>query len=85
MQIVLLPNAEKDLNNWRKTGNRAILSRIELLIESIIVNPFEGIGKPEPLKHNLKGCWSRRIDKEHRFVYEISNDKIIIHSLKGHY
>jgi Txe/YoeB family toxin of toxin-antitoxin system len=44
-----------------------------------------GIGKPETLKYNLTGCWSRRINKEHRIVYEVFDDKIIVHSLKGHY
>jgi toxin YoeB len=72
-----------------KTGNKAIQKRIEQLIIAIKSNPFEGIGKPEPLKHNLSGSWSRRIDREHRIVYEVyDKDKIVIlevQSLKGHY
>jgi len=47
--------------------------------------PFEGIGKPEPLKGDLSGCWSRRIDEEHRLVYEVTDDLIIVLSMYGHY
>lgn len=59
--------------------------RIIKLLEEIQRNPFEGTGKPEPLKFNLKGCWSRRIDDEHRLVYQVTNDEIIIISCKFHY
>ncbi|MCC5922350.1 MAG: Txe/YoeB family addiction module toxin [Crocinitomicaceae bacterium] len=57
------------------------------MIESIKQNPYKGIGKPEPLKFELSGCWSRRINKEHRIVYEVLEDenKIVVLSLKGHY
>ncbi|MDZ4666097.1 MAG: Txe/YoeB family addiction module toxin [Bacteroidota bacterium] len=54
-------------------------------MDAIEQNHFDGIGKPEPLKHNLSGCWSRRINQEHRIVYEVTDNKILIHSLKGHY
>jgi toxin YoeB len=85
MEIVFLPEAEEDLNFWVKSGNKAILKKIAELIEAINESPFEGTGKPEPLKYNLTGCWSRRINKEHRLVYEILDDKLLIHSAKGHY
>lgn len=85
MEIVFLPDADDDLNFWVKTGNKAILKKIAQLVEAIKENPSEGIGKPEQLKHNLAGLWSRRINQEHRIVYEISDDKILVHSLKGHY
>lgn len=85
MEIVFLPEAEKDLNYWIKTGNQSILKKIANLIENIQKDPFEGIGKPEPLKHNLTGIWSRRINLEHRLIYEIVDDKILIYSVKGHY
>lgn len=85
MQIVFLPEAKKDLDHRVKTGNKSTVKKISRLIRSIQENPFSGIGKPEPLKHELAGCWSRRIDKEHRLVYEIIHDKILIHSAKGHY
>jgi len=52
---------------------------------SIIETPFEGIGKPEPLKHEYAGCWSRRIDREHRIVYELSENIVNIYAFKGHY
>ncbi len=55
------------------------------LIKAIDENPFEGIGKPEPLKYEMTGLWSRRINQKHRLIYEITTDIILIHSLKGHY
>jgi len=69
----------------KKTGNSVVLKRIALLLKAIEVDPFSGIGKPEKLKHNLSGKWSRHIDKEHRLIYEIKDDSILIHSLQGHY
>ena len=56
-----------------------------MLIKDIKRSPFDGIGKPEPLKHQLKGCWSRRIDNEHRLVYEVTQDAIRIVSCRFHY
>lgn len=85
MEIVLLPDADEDLNFWIKTGNKSILKKIAQLIASIKENPFGGVGKPEPLKYSLTNSWSRRINREHRIVYEVKNNKILIHSLKGHY
>jgi toxin YoeB len=89
MEVVFTPRALEDLKYWKKSGNKAIQNKISKLIEAIKVNPFEGIGKPEPLKYNLSGAWSRRIDKEHRIVYEINEQDEItildILSLKGHY
>jgi toxin YoeB len=83
MEIVFLPDAEKDLAFWK--SNKAILKRITQLIQSIQETPFEGIGKPELLRYQLSGCWSRRINQEHRIVYEIVGNKILIHSMRGHY
>ena len=65
--------------------DRKILKKINELIKDITRNSYEGIGKPEPLKHNLKGFWSRRITQEHRLVYEIVNDQVFIISCKYHY
>ena len=62
-----------------------MLKRINQLIKDIKRNPFEGIGKPEPLKENLTGFWSRRIDEEHRIVYVVEEESVIIISCKGHY
>jgi len=80
-----MPEAKADLDLWIKSGNKAVLKKIAQLIESVSQTPYQGIGKPEPLKYSLTGCWSRRIDHEHRIVYEVHSDKIIVLSLKGHY
>ncbi|MBK9256344.1 MAG: Txe/YoeB family addiction module toxin [Saprospiraceae bacterium] len=76
---------ENDLNFWVATGNKAILKKITQLIADIKVNPYSGLGKPELLKYNLSGAWPRRITREHRLVYEVSNETIRILSAKGHY
>ena len=80
-----MPEAKADLDFWIKSGNKDVLKKITQLIESVSQTPYQGIGKPEPLKYSLTGCWSRRIDHEHRLVYEIHSDKIVVLSLKGHY
>ncbi|NBA87772.1 Txe/YoeB family addiction module toxin [Emticicia sp. CRIBPO] len=85
MEIEITAKAEVDLDYWKRTKNEKILKRIRELLSSILESPYKGIGKPEPLKYQLSGKWSRRIDSEHRLIYEISNNLIIIHSLKGHY
>ena len=77
-------NALSALQFWLKT-DRKILDRIFTIIEETRREPFKGIGKPEPLKNNLKGYWSRRINDEHRMVYKVTEENIIIFSLKGHY
>jgi toxin YoeB len=85
MEIILTPTADADLKYWSTSGKTLVLKKIRQLLESIIESPFEGIGKPEPLKFNLVGCWSRRITKADRLVYEVTDSKIIVHSLRGHY
>jgi toxin YoeB len=85
MEIVLLPDADDDLKFWIKSGNKAILKKIAELIRSVQETPFHGLGKPEGLKHSLSGLWSRRINQEHRLVYEVREEKILVHSLRGHY
>lgn len=84
MEIILLPKAQEHLAFWKKTGNKIILKRIAMLSRAIVDNPFNGIGKPEPLKHQLTGKWSRRIDKENR-LYAIADQTIYVYSMKGHY
>ena len=76
--------AWNDYLNWQSTDKQT-LKRINLLIKDIIRSPFEGIGKPEPLKHNLSGLWSRRIDKTNRLVYEVLDQQILIISCRYHY
>ncbi len=85
MEIVFLPDADSELHYWVKTGNKSVLKKITQLIVAIQNEPFTGLGKPEPLKQKLSGLWSRRINKEHRLVYEVLDEKILIHSVKGHY
>jgi toxin YoeB len=85
MEVKYTKKAEIDIFFWVKSGNKSILKRIDLLIDSIKESPFIGIGKPEPLKYQLAGKWSRRINSEHRLVYEIVNGEIVIFSAKGHY
>ena len=70
---------------WWIENDRAKALRIVSLIKEIGREPFTGIGKPEPLRHDLKGCWSRRIDKEHRIVYEVTPEKIRILACRYHY
>ncbi len=89
MEVIFSPKAIEDLKFWKRSGNKVIQKKISNLIEAIQKNPFEGIGKPEPLKHNLSGAWSRRINQEHRLVYEVNerNEIVILDilSLRGHY
>lgn len=76
--------ALKDLGYWKKK-NKSIYTRILKLLEAISENHFGGIGKPEPLKENLSGWWSRRINHEHRLVYRIDGDKVVVLSCRYHY
>ena len=85
MEVEFTLKAEEDVIFWKKSGNKLMQKKIRNLIENIKDNPFEGIGKPEQLKYDWVGYWSRRINKEHRLIYEVRNNKILIHSLRGHY
>jgi toxin YoeB len=85
MEIIYLPQADKDLQFWIKTGNKAVLKKISQITSAILENPYEGLGKPEALKYNLSPKWSRRITQEHRFVYQLIEDTLYIFSIKGHY
>ncbi|MEQ9424101.1 MAG: Txe/YoeB family addiction module toxin [Cyclobacteriaceae bacterium] len=85
MEIIFTQKALEDLQFWKKSGQKKIQNRITALLVAIKENPFEGVGKPEPLKHSLSGKWSRRIDQEHRLIYEIVNEQIIVYSLRYHY
>jgi len=69
---------------WQKT-DKAVLKRINALIKEIERNPYEGVGRPEPLKHSLSGYWSRRINDEHRVVYKVTSDSLLIAQLRYHY
>ncbi len=69
----------------KKSGNKAVLNKLLTLLEEISEHPLTGTGKPEPLKHSLTGSWSRRINREHRLVYEVTDTVVFILSAKGHY
>lgn len=74
----------EDYLYWQ-THNKQLIKRINSLIKEVLRTPFEGVGKPEPLKHELSGAWSRRIDQEHRLVYIVNNESIIIVQCRYHY
>ncbi len=84
MRLLWEDRAWEDYLYWQ-TQNKKTLKRINALIKDIQRNPFDGIGKPEPLKENLSGYWSRRIDEVNRLVYFERNEMIYIISCKGHY
>ncbi len=84
MKLIFSEHAWDDYLYWQKTDKK-ILKRINLLIKGVRRSPCEGIGKPEPLKHALSGYWSRRINDEHRFVYKVSDDSMLIAQLRYHY
>ena len=77
-------NAIEDLAYWVKKDRRKAEKILEL-VQEVAKTPFTGTGKPEPLKHNLSRCWSRRIDREHRLVYLVEDEKIRILSCRFHY
>ena len=85
MEIEFTVQAQNDLKFWRKSGNKPVQKKIDELLQAILKDPFSGIGKPEALKYDLTGKWSRRINGEHRIVYLVTNEIIYIQSLKGHY
>lgn len=87
MEVVLLEKAKKDYLYWKQLGDQRIMKRITQLLKDIEQHPFTGIGKPEPLKGNHQGKWSRRITDEHRMVYSISSGRIYIYvfSMRYHY
>lgn len=84
MRIIWSENSWNDYLYWQSTDKK-ILKKINQLIKDIQRNPFDGIGKPEPLKHQFSGFWSRRITDEHRLIYEISENSISIASCRYHY
>ena len=84
MRLIFSEHAWEDYLYWQKT-DRKMVSRINKLIREIERTPFEGVGKPEALKHALAGYWSRRIDDEHRLVYKVEGDSILIAQARFHY
>jgi toxin YoeB len=84
MPLIFSSKAWEDYEYWIKHDKKKI-DRINKLIKDTLRSPFEGIGKPEPLKLNLQGLWSRRIDEEHRLIYEYNDDNLSIISCRHHY
>mgnify|MGYP005671366675 CR=1 FL=1 len=84
MILAWAETAWEDYLYWQNTDNK-ILKRINLLIKDTKRNPFEGVGDPEPLKHNWSGYWSRRINKEHRLVYKVADKTLYIAQCRYHY
>ena len=84
MKLIFADKAWEDYLYWQRTDKK-ILDRINALVNEIRREPFQGIGKPEPLKHALSGYWSRRINDEHRIVYKITEGSVHIGQLRYHY
>jgi toxin YoeB len=84
VRLLFSENAWQDYLYWQRTDQKT-LKRINFLIRDIQRMPYEGIGKPEPLKHGLAGYWSRRITDEHRLVYKVEDDAGLIAQLRYHY
>ncbi len=84
MKLIFLDKAWEDYLSWLKE-DKSILRKINDLIKDIKRHPFNGIGKPEPLRHDLSGCWSRRINGTHRLIYRIEADNLIIIACRYHY
>ena len=83
-RIIFSKNAWEDYTSWQNQDKKT-LKKINSLIKDIQSSPYEGIGKPEPLKYDLAGLWSRRIDHEHRLVYSIEKEDLLIYSCRYHY
>jgi toxin YoeB len=84
LKVILSETAWEDYLYWQKTDKK-LLNRTNELINAIMRTPYEGIGKPEPLKHGLAGYWSRRINDEHRLVCKIQDDSLLIAQCRYHY
>ena len=83
-KIIFTKQAEDELLDFQENTPK-LFDKIKILIENIQETPFVGLGKPEALKHQFKGFWSRRINIEHRLVYKVETDEIIVVQCKGHY
>jgi toxin YoeB len=84
MKIIFLDQAWEDYLYWQNT-DKSMLKKINILVKEIDRSPFDGIGKPEPLKYNMAGWWSRRINLEHRLVYKIDKESIVVLQCRYHY
>ena len=73
MDLTFTQRAKEDRSYWDKSGDLVIKKRIKALLQALVANPYGGTGKPEPLKYELSGCWSRRINREHRIIYKVTD------------
>jgi len=85
MELEITETAKEDIKFFIKSGQTSLVKKIEKLLIDIKETPFTGIGKPEPLKYNHTGKWSRRINSEHRVIYSVNGEIIYIYSVRGHY
>lgn len=85
--VDITDNAKEDIRFWHKVGDKAALLKIKRILFELSVHPTEGTGKVESLRGNFAGCWSRRLNKQHRIVYEINDSTVtvLVLSLRGHY
>lgn len=86
-KVALSDRAKTHLSEWKKSGQHAGIKKIEKIIEELSETPYAGVGLPEPLKYDLSECWSRRIDKKNRIIYQVNEEtvSVIVVSAKGHY
>jgi toxin YoeB len=85
MEVAYSTKASEDIAYWKELNDSKIQKKITDLIKNIVATPFTGIGKPEPLKNDFSGFWSRRINLKHRLIYKIEDDTVYIYSMRGHY
>jgi toxin YoeB len=84
-RLIITGQAKKDFDAHKKAGDKRLLKKIAVLLDELTEHPFTGTGKPEPLKFDLTGFWSRRINKEHRLIYQVIEPDVIVVSALGHY
>jgi toxin YoeB len=85
MEVIYKDKALDDIKFWKKSGQLTVQRRITKLIEDTVKHPFTGLGKPEALKYELSGLWSREIDKQNKLIYEVVEKQLHIISMRGHY
>ncbi len=84
-EIDFADKALNDISSFKKSGNTSVLSKIDKLLDELREHPFSGTGKPEALKYEFAGKWSRRINGEHRLIYSVTDSTVYIYSARGHY
>ncbi len=85
--VVVSEEAKEDLRYWKKVGDTSVLRKIDRIFQELALHPSTGTGKPEALRGDMSGCWSRRVNKQHRIVYEITENivTVFVISARGHY